>query len=213
MNLDLYVITTEIPVLSRTHIDVARDAIAGGATVIQLREKDRYTRDILRIAAEIKKLTHRSGTLFIINDRIDIALAIDADGVHLGQEDMPLLYARRILGKEKIIGVSVGGIEEAVRAEREGADYLGVGSIFLTPSKSDAGQPVGLGTLSEIRSSVKTPIVAIGGITLNNIEDVLKAGADGVAVISAVACATDVKRATSELLRKIREVKAKLKEE
>ncbi len=213
MNLYLYVITTEIPGLSRTHIDVARDAIAGGATVIQLREKDRCTRDILRIAAEIKKLTHRSGTLFIINDRIDIALAIDADGVHLGQEDMPLLYARRILGKGKIIGVSVGGIEEAVRAEREGADYLGVGSIFLTPSKSDAGQPVGLGTLSEIRSSVKTPIVAIGGITLNNIEDVLKAGADGVAVISAVACATDVKRATSELLRKIREVKAKLKEE
>ncbi|MDI6689985.1 MAG: thiamine phosphate synthase [Actinomycetota bacterium] len=213
MNLDLYVITTEIPVLSRTHIDVARDAIAGGATVIQLREKDRYTRDILRIAAEIKKLTQRSGTLFIINDRIDIALAINADGVHLGQEDMPLLYARRILGKGKIIGVSVGGIEEAVRAEREGADYLGVGSIFLTPSKSDAGQPVGLGTLSEIRSSVKTPIVAIGGITLNNIEDVLKAGADGVAVISAVACATDVKRATSELLRKIREVRAKLKEE
>lgn len=213
MNLDLYVITTEIPGLSRTHIDVARDAIAGGATVIQLREKDRCTRDMLRIAAEIKKLTHRSGTLFIINDRIDIALAIDADGVHLGQEDMPLPYARKILGKGKIIGVSVGGIKEAVRVEREGADYLGVGSIFLTPSKSDAGQPVGLSTLSEIRSSVKSPIVAIGGITLNNLEDVLKAGADGVAVISAVACAADVRRATSELLKKIREVKAKLKEE
>jgi len=213
MNLALYVITTEIPCLSRTHIDVARDAIAGGATVIQLREKDRCTRDILRIAVEIRKLTCQSGTLFIINDRIDIALAIDADGVHLGQEDMPLPYARKILGKEKIIGVSVGGIEEAVRAEREGADYLGVGSIFLTPSKSDAGQPVGLDTLSEVRSLVKTPIVAIGGITLNNIEEVLKAGADGVAVISAVACAADVRKATSELLRKIREVKAKLKEE
>ncbi len=199
----LYVITTNLLESKRTHIDVAREAILGGATVIQLREKTSGSREILETAYEIRRLTKKKDIPFIINDRLDIAMAIDSDGVHLGQEDMPPDIARRLLGKQLIVGVSATNLQEAVEAEQQGADYLGVGPIFATPSKDDAAEPMGLEGLAEIRRKVKIPIVAIGGITPENVRQVITAGADGVAVISAIARAPDMKKATESLWRRI----------
>ncbi|GFP25081.1 thiamine-phosphate pyrophosphorylase [Candidatus Hakubella thermalkaliphila] len=207
INLDLYLITTEVPQMGRSHIDVARAGIAGGASVIQFREKGKDNQTIYEIACKIRELTRKAGIPFIVNDRVDIALAVDADGVHVGQKDMPAAAVSSLIGKVKIVGASVSSIEEAVRAEREGASYLGVGPIFPTPSKSDAGEPIGCEMLAQIRKSVSIPLVAIGGINLNNVEDVFKAGADGIAVISAVACAPDMEQAVKELLKKFKELK------
>jgi thiamine-phosphate pyrophosphorylase len=197
----LYIITIDLPESKRTHIDIARETILGGATIVQLREKTGSTRKILETAYEIRKLTQKAKIPFIINDRLDIAMAVNSDGVHLGQEDMPLNIARKILGKDRVIGISATNLEEAIEAESQGADYLGVGPIFATPSKEDAAEPMGLGGLAEIRKKVKIPIVAIGGISWENMGEVIRAGADGVAVISAIAGAPDMKKATSDLLK------------
>jgi thiamine-phosphate pyrophosphorylase len=201
----LYVVTTDLSHSAQTHIDIAGDAVAGGATVIQLREKRASTKDILLLAQRIRELTRKAGVCFIVNDRIDIGLATDADGVHIGQNDMPLREARRLLGGQRIIGVTATNMEEAIEAERNGADYLGVSPIFATPSKEDAGQPMGLEKLKEIRENVRIPIVAIGGITGENVARVISTGADGIAVISAIAAASDRRKATAELLRRIDE--------
>lgn len=201
----LYVITTNLGEPGKSHIDIAREAISGGATVIQLRDKASSSRMMLEQAWEIKKLTEEAKIHFVVNDRIDIALAVGADGVHLGQDDIPLSIARKILGKEKIIGITATNLKEAMEAEQEGADYLGVSPIFATPSKEDAGEPIGVEELARIRKHVNIPIVAIGGIMKDNIVQVIAAGADGVAVISAVAGATDMREASKELLRRIRQ--------
>lgn len=198
----LYVITTPVPHMGRSHLDVAEAAVAGGAQVIQLREKNE-TSDILEMARRLRELTRRAGIKFIVNDRVDVALAAEADGVHLGQEDASFSAARRVLGNQRIIGISATSIEEAVEAERQGADYLGVGPIFPTPSKSDAAEPMGCDLLAEIRRRVKIPLVAVGGITADNLEEVLSAGADSVAVISAVAMAPDMESAARDLVEKI----------
>ncbi len=196
-------ITADVPELGRTHLDVAREAAKGGATIIQFREKRKSTREILEIAMALHKLLADKEIPLIINDRLDVALAVGASGVQVGQDDMPLDIARRFLGSERIIGVSARNLEEAVRAARGGADYLGVGPIFATPSKGDAGEPIGLKALSDIKKNVDIPIVAIGGVSPDNMETVIKAGADGVAVISAVALAPDMRKASEDLLRKI----------
>jgi len=168
-----------------SHAYIVRKAIETGIRTVQVREKLMTKKELYREALLIRKLTARHNATFIMNDYIDIALSVDADGVHLGQEDMPVREARKIMGRKKIIGISTHSITQAVEAERGGADYIGFGPMFPTATK-DAGRPKGLRMLREIRRHVKIPIAAIGGITPENVVSVLDAGADAVAVMSAI---------------------------
>lgn len=169
----------------------AEMAVAAGVKIIQYRNKTAETRTLYHEAMLMKKIC-AGNSRFIINDRIDIALAVDADGVHIGQEDMPYHEARRLLGKDKIIGVTVHNTDEAVQAEQRGAAYLGVSPVFATATKPDAGKPCGIGTLEAIRHACRIPIVAIGGINPSNVGKVMAAGADMVSAISAVVTKQDV---------------------
>lgn len=199
MDWTLYVITDARLSRGRSHVEVVRAAIAGGAGIIQYREKEGTTRQLVEEAQALRELTRQMGVLFIVNDRADIALAVDADGLHVGQDDLPTKIARRLIGPNKILGVSATNLEEALQAEQDGADYLGVGPIFPTPTKPDAAPPIGLEGLAEICRRVSIPVVAIGGINEQNAASVIEAGADGVAVISAVVAAPDVTAAARGL--------------
>ena len=202
----LHVITDESYVRGRTHREVAAAATAGGANVVQFRDKTASGRRLYEVALEIRRITAAAGVTFIVNDRVDIAFSVGADGVHIGQEDLPIEAVRRILGKDKIIGASVGNVEEALAAIMAGADYIGFGPIFATGSKSDAGEPVGLEALAELASRVDAPVIAIGGITADNLAEVMTAGATGAAVISAVAAVEDMHEATRSLVQIISSV-------
>jgi len=182
------------------------EAAAGGATIIQLRTKSRDTREFLQVVMKAAELLRNRKVPLIINDRVDIALACDADGVHLGQTDMPLPYARKILGKKRIIGISANTLDEARAAEKEGADYLGVGPIFQTSSKIDLPPVLGLEGIREIREKTEIPILAIGGINIVNVADVISVGASGVAVISAIAASDNPRGAATELIEAIGKV-------
>ena len=184
------------------HIDVIRAAIEGGATVVQYREKEGTTRRLLEESLALRRLTREAGVPFIVNDRVDVALAVEADGVHVGQDDMPAAVTRRLMGRDKIVGVSATNLQEALQAEKDGADYLGAGPVFATPTKPDAAPAMGLEGLAEICRRVSIPVVAIGGINEQNAATVIEAGADGVAVISAVVAAPAVAAAA----RRLREV-------
>ena len=199
LNLDLYVITHQRLSGARGILSVAEAAIEGGADVIQLREKEMSTAELVRVGTALRELTRRAGRLLIVNDRVDVALAIDADGVHLGQDDMPLPIARRLLGHSKIIGGSAGNLEEARVCLRGGADYLGVGPIYSTATKSDAGEAVGPELVTAIKKLTNLPIVAIGGIDASNARAPILAGADGVAVVSSVVGAADPAAAARQL--------------
>ncbi|WP_287155510.1 thiamine phosphate synthase [Candidatus Solincola tengchongensis] len=205
LELGLYVITAADAGGGWGHLDVVRAALAGGADAVQLRDKEVGGAELYRLALEALELVRGSGggRLFLVNDRVDVALAAGADGVHLGQEDLPASAARRILGAGAVLGVSASSVEEALAAEREGADYLGVGPVFPTPSKPDAGGPLGLEGLRAIRNAVGLPLVAIGGINEDNLEEVFAAGADGIAVISAVTSARDMEEAVRRLRRAV----------
>jgi len=170
----------------------AAQAVAAGVSLVQYRNKSAVTRILYEQALELKRMCAGIPTRLIINDRVDIALAVDADGVHIGQDDLPYAETRRLLGKDKLIGVTVHTLEEACQAESQGADYLGVSPIYATSTKTDAGQACGLKTLRAIRRACSKPIVAIGGITLANLSEVLAAGADMVCAISAVVTKPDV---------------------
>ncbi|OPY30347.1 MAG: Thiamine-phosphate synthase [Methanocella sp. PtaU1.Bin125] len=195
----LYVITDEQLSKGLTHPEIARRAIAGGADVIQLRDKTCDCAYLRRCAAEIRDITKNAGVTFIVNDRLDIALQASADGVHLGQEDTPLKFARRVAPPGFIIGVSAGTLDEALAAERDGADYIGLGPVFPTASKCDAGAACGMGLLREVKARVSIPVVAIGGIGPQNAAEVIAAGADGIAVISAVVSQDDIAGAARAL--------------
>ncbi|MGB7294479.1 MAG: thiamine phosphate synthase [Candidatus Aminicenantales bacterium] len=182
-------------------------AVAGGVTIIQLRGKKWTGREFLDVGMKAARLLRPKNIPLIINDRVDVALACKADGVHLGQDDMPLPYARKILGKKSIIGLSAATPEEAERAAKDGANYVGVGPVFRTLSKKDIGFLLGLEGLRAIRKKAKIPILAIGGIALANVAAVVSAGADGVAVISAIASAEDPKKAATELIESIEKSK------
>ncbi|MGH9798083.1 MAG: thiamine phosphate synthase, partial [Candidatus Polarisedimenticolia bacterium] len=160
-----------------------------------------------RIAMEIQPLARKFGALFAVDDRVDVALISDADGVHVGQRDLPAREARRLLPRPRILGVSAGTVEEAKRAEREGADYLGVGPVFPTGTKPDAGEAIGTGRLAAVAAAVSIPVVAIGGITADNVAAVFAAGAAGAAVVSAVVAAEDVSAAARALKRRIAEAR------
>lgn len=178
---------------------IARAAIAGGVSAIQLRDKESPLSDVLCVGRQLRRLCREADVLFFVNDRVDVALLLDADGVHVGQDDLPVHEARRLLGPGKIVGASAGSIEEAERSLVQGADYLGVGSIFATTSKPDAGEPVGTDLLRQIRRRWNVPLVGIGGIKADNAGDVMAAGADGVAVISAIFDAPDPRAAAARL--------------
>ncbi len=179
----------------------ARAAVAAGVTVVQYRNKSNITRDMYEEALLIKGVCGGSAK-FIVNDRIDIALAVGADGVHIGQEDMPYEQARRLLGPDKIIGVTVHDLDEALEAEAAGADYLGVSPVFATGTKDDAGAPCGTKLISSIKAKCSIPVVAIGGIALSNVDEVIAAGADMVCAISAVVTKGDVAAAILEFQRR-----------
>lgn len=205
LNLTLYAITpcslSEEELLFRT-----AQVVKGGATVIQLREKLLPTRDFLSRAVKLKKIIPPS-VAFIINDRIDIALACDAHGVHLGQDDIPLTYARKILGEDKVIGVSTHTLADAKVAQAEGADYVAIGPVFPTSTKTDAFEPVGCELVSQVKNEVTIPVVAIGGISRENVQTVLATGVDGVAVVSVIFSEKNELQATEKLFGLIKKCK------
>ena len=179
--------------LSRAgNLSDVKDAVAAGVKVVQYRNKHAETRQMLEEALKLKKIC--KNITLLINDRVDIALASNADGVHLGQYDMPLNVARKILGKHKIIGVTVHNLAEAKTAREEGADYLGVSPIFATGTKKDAGKPAGVGLIKKIKKHISIPVVGIGGINLENAKEVIGAGADELCAISAVVTKRNVKK-------------------
>jgi len=174
-------------------------ALRGGVTLVQLREKQTSSRDFYQIALALKGLTAKYKVPLLINDRLDIALAVDADGIHIGQEDLPLRVARRLLGPQKIIGYSVSNTKEALYGERNGADYLGAGPIYSTTTKAVTIEPLGVEGLRSIKESVSIPVVGIGGINLNNVREVKKSGADGVSIVSGILGSCDQTRTSREL--------------
>ncbi len=175
-------------------VSVAKEAVESGVDIIQYREKVLSNKDTLIIAEKLRKITKDAGITFIINDDPAVALAVDADGVHLGQEDIPVDSARKILGKDKIIGISTHNMEEVTEAKKLDVDYIAFGPVFQSPTKM-VTSPHGIEGLKQIRASIAVPLIAIGGINQKNASDVINAGADAVAVISAILSATDIKEA------------------
>jgi len=231
-DVELYVILS--PRSDMDYLEMAEQAILGGADMVQLRVKDWTDRKLIKIGEKLREITSSRKVLMTVNDRLDIALALGADGVHLGQQDMPLTLAKKLLMGEKtgtssyergkkgklekrssfpeghsvtcFIGLSTHSLEEAVKAEKDGADYISIGPIFPTPSKPEL-RPIGLNSVRQVRERVSIPFFAIGGIDQGNVEEVIYAGAERVAVIRAVCSAKKVKEATEDLRRKIRQAK------
>jgi thiamine-phosphate pyrophosphorylase len=201
----LYLVTDRSLARGRTTLQIVSAAVDGGASVVQLREKECSTRDFIEQALAIKEFLKDRAVPLIINDRVDVAQAVKADGVHLGQTDMPLGTAKKILGNSMIIGISAESLRDAIEAEKGGADYLGVSPIYATPTKTDTAPPLGLKGLREIRRAVKLPLVGIGGLTLENSTDVIRNGADGVAVVSAIVAADNPEAAAKALKNVIKE--------
>jgi thiamine-phosphate pyrophosphorylase len=198
----LYVVIDTQALGSRSHIKVAGQAIRGGAKVIQLRDKEHSRKELLLIAQELRSLCAEQDVLFIMNDYLDIALAVGADGLHVGQDDLPVRLARRLLPIDKILGCSARTVEKATVAQSDGADYIAIGAMYPTPTK-EAAEVVGPERLRQIKQGVALPLVAIGGISRDNVGEVLAAGADAVAVISAVLGAEDVEEAARQLVSRI----------
>jgi thiamine-phosphate pyrophosphorylase len=195
----LYLVTDADLSRGRGHAFIVGAAIRGGVSIVQYREKNASTRRMVEEAKELCRLCRAAGIPFIVNDRIDVALAVDADGVHVGQDDMPAALARRLVGKRKILGVSAGSIEEARGAVVDGADYIGASPVFSTPTKPDAPPPLGIEGLRAMARAVSVPVVAIGGINAGNAMAMRDAGAAGVAVVSAIVAAEDVEAAARGL--------------
>lgn len=196
--IDFYLVTDSELSRKGTLSDVG-DAVESGCKIIQYREKNKNTKEMINEASKIKKIC-RDNAIFLVNDRIDVALAAGADGVHIGQDDMPIDIARKLLGAEKIIGLTVHNRDEAIEAEQNGADYVGLGPIFDTATKKDAGKGIGPDSIREIKNAVKIPVVAIGGINKENCRNVIESGADSLVAISAIVCSDDVKRETQDFI-------------
>ncbi|AYO29756.1 MAG: thiamine-phosphate pyrophosphorylase [Thermoanaerobacteraceae bacterium] len=202
MDLRLYAVTDRSYLDGIDLIDAVEQAVRGGITIIQLREKEISSREFYELALRVKKVTRRKNIPLIINDRVDIALAVDADGVHIGQEDLPAEVVRRLIGPGKILGVSAGTVEEAIKAQKDGADYLGVGAAYPTPTKPESCA-IGIEGIKKIKEAIGIPVVAIGGITRENAYEVmLKTGVDGISSVSAV-FAGDVEENSRQLLESI----------
>jgi len=205
-NIGKLCVITDTCIQSRfSHLELAQRALQGGADIIQLRDKTLATNEIFSIAKEILTLCRAFEGKLIINDRADIALAANADGVHLGQDDFPIAEARKLLGEDKIIGATAPSLELAQQAESDGADYVGFGHIFPTSTKHKPEPPKGVSAISEIKKSLGIPVMAIGGINYENIGDVMRAGADSVAVVSTICCAENPESATRKIKQQILE--------
>jgi thiamine-phosphate pyrophosphorylase len=204
-NLCLYAITDRTWLGERTLAQVVEEAILGGATFIQLREKNVEYDEFLKAAIEVKIVTDKYNVPFVINDNVDIAVAVGADGAHIGQGDEEIKIAREKLGPDKIIGLSAGTLEEAIKAEQNGADYLGVGAVFNTTTKHNT-RTISSEALKEICRTVKIPVVAIGGISKENILELKGAGIAGVSVVSAIFAQGDIKHETCELLKLTKQI-------
>jgi thiamine-phosphate pyrophosphorylase len=209
LDFDLYVVTDRQLTAGRPLRLVVEAALRGGARAFQLREKDLSPRELYPLAIEMRQLTQTYGARLLINDRVDVALAVDADGVHLTTTSLPACIARQLLGPGRLIGVSTHTLTEAQAAADAGADFLVFGPVFYTPSKAPYGEPVGLDALRVVRAAVNLPILAIGGVKKANLDQVLAAGADGIAVISAIISADDPRAASQDLLGTLRSGRAK----
>ena len=194
----LYLVTDRSLMSSATIEESVEQAIQGGCTLVQLREKEASSRNFYEIARRVRKITSQRNVPLIINDRVDIALAVDADGVHVGQNDLPADVVRKVIGPDRIVGVSAGSLSEALAAKKAGADYLGVGAMFATGTKSDA-KVTSMEELRRIRQSVSLPIVVIGGINKKTASHFQGMGIDGLAVVSAIVARDDVAEAAREL--------------
>lgn len=194
----LYLVTDSRNKTEGEFLKIIEEAVEGGTSIVQLREKTASTKDFYGLALKVKEITRKYDVPLIINDRIDIALAIDSEGVHLGQEDMPADIAREIIGDDKILGVSASTVEEAIKAQVDGADYIGSGAVFPTATKDDADS-VSKEELVEIVNSIDIPVVAIGGITLENAKELKNTGIAGFSVVSAIMGADNPKEASREL--------------
>lgn len=201
----LYLVTDRGLARGRSTLEIVTAAVNGGATVVQLREKECSTLEFIEQALNIKAFLKTRHVPLIINDRLDVAQAVEADGVHLGQTDMPLDTAKGIVGDTMLIGISAECLEDAIVAEKGGADYLGVSPIYATPTKTDTAPALGLEGLREIRKAVKLPLVGIGGLNQGNAAAVIRNGADGVAVVSAIVAADDPETVARELKQVINE--------
>lgn len=201
------VVITDTSLASRTHADIARAALEGGADAVQIRDKSATAQNLGLAVAECQPLARKFGAALLVNDRVDVAFLCGADGAHVGQEDLPAAAARRLLPRPAILGVSVSTLEEAERAARDGADYLGVGPVFATGTKKDAGAPLGLEAIAALVQAASLPVVAIGGIDYENVAAVLRTGVAGVAVVSAVSGAADMAAAARALKARIVEAR------
>lgn len=204
----LYAVTDRTWVKDITLMDQVKEALEGGITFLQLREKHLSKEEFIKEAREMKELSREYKVPFVINDNIEVALAVDADGVHIGQDDMSVEEARKLLGEDKIIGVSAHNVEEAIKAQKGGADYLGVGAVCATSTKKDANV-VSKEEIKKICHTVEIPVVAIGGIKKENIKTLEGTDVDGVAVVSAIFAAKDIKKDTKQLRSLVEEMKQK----
>jgi len=203
--IDFYLVTDSGLSRKGTRDDVEQ-ALRAGCKIVQYREKHKSTKEMVEEANRIKNLCENRA-VFLVNDRVDVALAVNADGVHIGQDDMPFECARTLLGGEKIIGLTVHDLEESLKAEKWGADYIAVSPVFETGTKKDAGAACGTAMITRVREHVRLPIVAIGGITRGNVADVIRAGANAAVAISAVVCAENVYEETTDFITLIRRAK------
>jgi thiamine-phosphate pyrophosphorylase len=203
--LNLYLITDRHQTGARSLTEAVRRALDGGVKYVQLREKDLSSAELYRLALELRSLTNDFNATLIINDRLDIAQAVGADGVHIGAGSLPVAAVRRLIGTDKIIGYSAHAIDEALAAQADGADFVTFGPVFPTPSKAAYGAPCGVKKLAEVVAALRIPVIGLGGISLANITETLSANVRGVAVISAILAAADPFAATVSLLKKIEE--------
>lgn len=199
----LYFIT-DSKLTKRTVIDDVKAAVKGGVKIIQYREKEAPAKQIIEYAQKINQICKKNHVLFLVNDRIDVALAIGADGIHIGKEDVPYQYARKLLGKGKLIGMSAHSVKDALQNQQLGADYTSIGPIYLTTTKKDAKLSIGLSPISQLKTKLRIPFVAIGGINESNIDGVLEAGARNIAIISGIATKTNVESSVRMFVNKIR---------
>lgn len=199
IDLSLYLVTDKSDDVEK-FLNTIEEAIKGGVSVVQIREKTAETLDFYNLALKVKEITTKYNVPLIINDRVDVALAIDADGVHVGQTDMPCDVTRRLIGEDKILGVSASTVDEAQKAEKDGADYIGTGAVFPTATKDDAPS-VTKDELKQVVESINIPVVAIGGINHENASELLDTGIAGLSVVSAIMGADDPKKSSEELLK------------
>jgi thiamine-phosphate pyrophosphorylase len=200
IDFNLYLITDRKQTCGRHLLDVVEEALRGGVRAVQLREKDLTSRELYELAYEMRKLTARYNARLLLNDRLDIALAVDADGVHLGINSIPVYKARKILGEQKLIGVSCHNQVNAITAQEKGADFITFGPIYYTPSKAAYGEPLGLDKLETVASLLEIPVFALGGIDRSNTHEVIACGTAGIALINAVIGASDPREAARNLL-------------